>query len=74
MDEVKICPKCNILPNLYEKRSDLNLCICSINCPNLGCPYYYPVAATSFSKKKARKKAVLAWNARMGEKYNNPLH
>ena len=74
MDEVKICPRCNVLPNFYEKRTKIGFHLCSINCPNLGCPYYYPVVATSFSKKKARKNAVLAWNTRIEKKYDNLLY
>lgn len=64
--EIKPCPKCGVQPEVSFDRVGA-LKVCAINCPNIGCPHYYPIVATALKKKDAMKKAAARWNERIEE-------
>ena len=69
--EAKLCPKCNCLPTIHTNKRFVRT-ICTVSCPNFGCPQFYPIVTTGFSEQNAITKAVEAWNARI-ENGTSPL-
>ena len=62
--EAKRCPLCGIFPEIRTKKTGLTH-FCSINCPNIGCKYFYPIVYTAWTKDKAKEKAISHWNERV---------
>ena len=66
MPSVELCPNCNQLPSVKFKRSGLKH-ICVVSCPNLGCPFFYPIVMTGFNDEKVMQKAIDRWNEKVKE-------
>lgn len=66
MPSVELCPNCNQLPSVKFKRSGFKH-ICVVSCPNLGCPFFYPIVMTGFNDEKVMQKAINRWNERIKE-------
>lgn len=59
--DVKLCPRCNKLPNVKVTHGLRYMCVMS--CGTLGCKLYYPIITLGFNKEKTMKKAAERWNA-----------
>ena len=62
--DLKACPKCNKLPDMDTVNYG-RVWGCLIGCSNIACDgVEVPVIKFALSKKRAKKKAVKAWNRR----------
>ena len=59
--DLKLCPRCNQLPDVNLQRRFLGY-ECVMHCNTLGCKLFWPIVVDGLNKEKVLAKASKQWN------------